>query len=84
MTSSKGEPTILKNEAITFSGEPAWRLDFIHNYLGIQSDYSIIIYVAKNDKLYEISLITPPLKVEEMRPVGEKIIQSIQFTNNSD
>ncbi len=83
MTSAKGEPNILNNEGITFIGEPAWRLDYIHNYLGIQVNYGITIYVAKGEKLYEISFSTPPLKVQDMRPIGEKIIQTFQFTNDT-
>lgn len=83
MTSAKGTPNILKNEAITFSGQPAWRVDFIHNYLGVQAGYGIVIYVVKDQNLYEISFNTNPLKVEEMRPAGEKIIQTFQFFNNT-
>lgn len=83
MTSAKGTPNILRNEAITFGGQPAWRVDYIHNYLGVQANYGISIFVVKDQKIYEISLLTAPLKVEEMRPVGEKIIQTFQFTNNT-
>ena len=83
MTSIKGTPNVLKNEGITFNGQPAWRLEYIHNYLGAQLSYNIHIFVAKDGRLYDISYTTPPLKVPEMRPIGEKIIQTFQFTNNT-
>ena len=74
---------IVTNEAVTFSGEPAWRVDYIYNYEGSQLFYGSHIFVIKDGKLYEITFATPPLKVEEMLPVGEKIIQTFQFTNNT-
>jgi PsbP len=77
-------PNIIKNEATTFNGEPAWRVDYIMNINGYQVQYGTNIFVYKNDKLYQIDFKTNPLKVEEMRPVGEKIIQSFQFTNNTN
>ena len=72
MTSVKGTPNVLKNEGITFNGQPAWRVDYIRNYLGAQLSYNIHIFVTKDGRLYDISYTTSPLKVPEMRPIGEK------------
>lgn len=83
LTTVKSEPTVIRNEAITFNGDPAWRVDYIWNFMGIQGLYNIHIFVIKDSKLYEIDFTTPPLKVEETRTVGEKIIQTFQFTNNT-
>jgi len=74
---------IIKNEAITFNGQPAWQVNYIYNYEGSQLFYGSHTFVIKDDKLYEITFATPPLKVEQMRPVGEKIIQTFQFFNNT-
>jgi hypothetical protein len=72
MTSAEGSPDVLKNENITISGEPARRVDYINNYLGVQTNYGSNIFVIKDDKIYDIGFITSPLKVPEMRPIGEK------------
>jgi hypothetical protein len=45
--------------------------------------YGKSIFIVKDGKVYDIGFTTEPLKVPEMRPVGEKIIQSFQFTNNT-
>jgi hypothetical protein len=79
-----GDLEILKNEAVTLNGEPAWSLQFISiDSLGSQLSYSSSIYVIKDKELFEIDFLTPPLQVPEMRPIGEKIVQSFQFTNNT-
>ena len=83
LTTTKSEPTVIKNEAINFNGEPAWQVDYIWNFMGIQGHYNTHIFVIKDSKLYEVNFTTPPLKVEEMRPVGEKIIQTFQFFNST-
>lgn len=83
LTTRQWEPTVIKNEAITFNGEPAWRVDYIWNFMGSQALYGNYIFVIKDSKLYEIHFATPPLEVQEMRPIGEKIIQTFQFTNNT-
>jgi len=75
---------ILENKAVTLNGEPAWSLQFISiDSLGSQVSYSSSIYVIKDKVLFEIDFLTPPLKVPEMRPIGEKIIQSFEFTNST-
>jgi hypothetical protein len=72
---------VLKNEAVTLNGEQAWSLNFITiDSLGSQLSYSSSIYVIKDKELFEINFLTPPLKVPEMRPIGEKIIESFQLT----
>lgn len=78
------KPNIIKNEDTIFKGEPAWRVDYIMNINGYQAQYGTNIFAYKNDKLYQVDFQTDPLKVEEMRPVGEKIINTFQFTNNTD
>lgn len=83
VSSPKGEPNILKNEAVTLNGQPAWQLDYINNYLGTQLSYESHIFVTNGEKVYDISLWLNPFKVEEMRPVGEKILQTFQLTNNT-
>jgi len=83
VSSSKGQPNILKNEPTTIDGQPAWRLDYINNYLGTQLSYESHIFVTNGEKVYDVSLWLNPLKVEEMRPVGEKIMQTFQFTNQT-
>jgi hypothetical protein len=82
--SFSGNLEVLKDEAITLNGEPAWSLQFIVNSYGSQLSYGSVIYVLKEKALFEIDFTTPPLMVPEMRPVGEKIIQSFQFTNSTD
>jgi hypothetical protein len=74
MTSATGSPDVLKNENTTISG------DYIANTRGVQIMYGSSIFVVKDDKLYDIGFITSPLKVPEMRPTGEKILQSFQLT----
>jgi PsbP len=71
---------VLKNEATTFGGEPAWNVQYITNSEGYQREYGSKFLVIKGDKVFDVTFSTEPLKVPEMRPIGEKILQSFQFT----
>ena len=64
----------IKDEAITFAGEPAWQVEYITNYQGIQLMYGKSIFVVKDGKLFDIGFTMEPLKVPEMSPIGEKSI----------
>jgi hypothetical protein len=70
----------LKNEATTVSGQPAWQVEYISGYQGMQTIYGKVFYVVKDGKLFEIAFSTGPLKVPETRPIGEIIIESFQLT----
>jgi hypothetical protein len=71
---------VLKNNATTFGGEPAWNVEYIENVGGYQKQYGSKFFVIKGDKLFDVEFSADPLKVPEMRPIGEKILQSFQFT----
>lgn len=73
----------LKNEATTVSGLPAWQVEYISGYQGMQTSYGKNFYVVKDGKMFEIAFMTDPLEVPETRPIGEKIMDSFQFTNGT-
>ena len=60
--SFSGNLKILKNEAITLNGEPAWSLQFILNSYGSQLSYGSVIYMIKDKELFEIDFTTPPFR----------------------
>jgi hypothetical protein len=73
----------LKNEATTVSGLPAWQVEYISGYQGMQTSYGKNFYVVKDGKMFEIAFMTDPLEVPETRPIGEKIMNSFQFINDT-
>jgi hypothetical protein len=47
---------------------------------GYNTEYGSKFFVFKGDKLLDVTFSTESLKVPEMRPIVEKILQSFQFT----
>ena len=54
---------MIKNQATHFKGLPAWEVEYISNYAGIQTLYGHSIFVVKDGKLFDIGFTTAPLLV---------------------
>lgn len=83
MRSIGGTLDVLKNEDTTFGGQPARQVEYISNYGGYQTGYGKKFFLIKDDTLFDVGFSTDPLLVPEMRPIGERILQSFQFLNNT-
>lgn len=60
-------------------GENASKVQYIQSYEGEQKVFNIFIYVVKNDKVYELSFYSEPLKVPKALPMVENILKSFRF-----
>ena len=60
-------------------GENASKVQYIQSYEGEQKVFNIFIYVVKNDKVYELSFYSEPLKVPKALPIVENILKSFRF-----
>jgi hypothetical protein len=69
----------LKNTTTTIGGEKASMVQYIQSYEGEQMVFNTFVFVIKDDKVYELSFYSEPLKAPETLPIAEKIIQSFRF-----
>jgi len=69
----------IKNATTLIGGENASKVQYIQSYEGEQKVFNIFIYVVKNDKVYELSFYSEPLKVPKTLPIVENILKSFRF-----
>ena len=65
---------------LLIGGENASKVQYvIINTEGEQLQFSMHIYVVEDEKVYELSFHSEPLKVPETLIIGENIIKSFRF-----
>jgi hypothetical protein len=69
----------LKNSTTSVGRENASKVHYITSFDGEQKQFSMFIYVVKDEKVYELRFFSEPLQVPETLPIGEKIIKSFRF-----
>jgi hypothetical protein len=69
-----------KNGTTSLAGKnDSWRIDHITSLDGEQRTFSITIFAVRDDVAFRLDFDTNPMKVPEMLPIAEKIIQSFRF-----
>jgi photosystem II reaction center protein PsbP len=68
-----------KNSTTSVGGENASKVQYITSFEGEQKQFSMFIYVVKDEKVYELSFFSEPLQVPETLPIGENTIKSFRF-----
>ena len=69
----------LRNTTILVGGENASKVQYVISFEGEQKQFSMYIYLVKDDKVYELSFHSEPLNVPETLPIAENIIKSFRF-----
>ena len=69
----------LKISATSVGGINASKVRYIISFEGEQKQFSMFIYLVKDEKVYELSFFSEPLQVPETLPIGENIIKSFRF-----
>jgi hypothetical protein len=71
---------LIRDNKTTVGGLPAWKIESMNTIAGRQGTYFINTFVMKDGRLYDLEFTTDALKVPEMTPVYQSMIDSFKVT----
>jgi hypothetical protein len=70
----------IRDNKTTVGGLPAWKIESMNSILGRQGTYFINTFVMKDGHLFDLEFTTDSLKVPEMTPIYQRMIDSFKVT----